>query len=365
MMVATENVVGAGSPEPRTMLLAGATGMYSGVASLRFQETDLNLIGVDLGRLKKLRIEVMDKTFEPAFINMGGRTIELRPLSGDPTPAPAVRVSAVLGSTASAVEEGGNTCSSETRWRVARAERRTYPVSLLPRSKVLVSKVFVETGAGRVKKGEKKGRRSVYLLAGGDHYQVPEYALKELLDRFTDDEERGFVRRLHVWRDEDDRFRWEFAIDPSDPIYSDNAQINKASSIPAQEWHEVLDFGEKPHARGGKQMFARIQKQGREDSGKFFMPVTVKELLLDHVRRRCISLRDLKGWRLIRTAEGLVKTVPSSKNNEPPIVLLDGNGISISNHLPSSDVHLDCKRKLGEGSVIASNIDDGRKRQRS
>ncbi len=364
-MVATEVVVGAGPPEPRTMLLAGATGLYSGVESLRFAETDLNLIGVDLSCLRNLRIEVMDKTFEPTFINMGGRTIELRPLSGDPTPAPAVSTVLELTASVSDVEEGGSTCSSETRWRVASAERRTYPVSLLPRSKVLVSKVSVETGAGRVRKGEKKGRRSVYLLAGGDHYQVPEYALKELLDRFTEDEARGVVRRLYVWRNEDDRFRWEFAVDPFDPIYSDNAQINKASSIPAQEWHEVLDFGEKPHARGGKQMFVRIQKQGREDSGKFFMPVTVKELLLDHVRRRGISLSDLKGWRLIRTAEGLVKTVPSSKNNEPPIVLLDGNGISISNHPSSSDAaNPDSKRKLGEGSVIASNIDDGRKRQR-
>ena len=158
IMIAAEVVVGAGSPEPRTMLLAGATGLYSGKGSLRFQETDMNLIGVDVRRLSKLRIEVMDKTFEPTFDNMGGRKIELRPLSSDPTPASAV--SSVLGPTASAVEEGGSTCSSEIRWRAAGAERKTYPVSILPRKKVLVSKHTVETGAGRAKKGERKGRRS-------------------------------------------------------------------------------------------------------------------------------------------------------------------------------------------------------------
>ena len=95
-------------------------------------------------------------------------------------------------------------------------------------------------------------------------------------------------------------------------------------------------------------MFVRIQKQGQEDSKKFYLPVTVKELLLDHMKKHGIGFRELKGWRLIRTAKGLVKTVPKSKNDEPPIVLLDGSGFEIRNHLSESfsDTQSGSKRKL-------------------
>jgi hypothetical protein len=197
-----------------------------------------------------------------------------------------------------------------------------------------------------VRKGGKKEGKTVSLLAGGDKYQVPDYASNGLLDKIRENAECGVVRLLNVWRDDEDKFRWEFAVDNSDPIYVDNTQTQKASSIPHEEWHEILEFGEKPHARGGKQMFVRIQKQGQEDSKKFFLPVTIKELLLDHIKKHGIGFRELKGWRLIRTANGLVKTVPKSKNDEPPIVLLNGSGIEIRNHLPLSDAHSGSKRSL-------------------
>jgi hypothetical protein len=360
----------AGSYETRTMLLASATGLYSGMGSLRFDETDLNLIGVDLGRLRNLRITVMDKKFEPTFGNMGRRLIELKPLIriiGDATLSangqsaseaesancgpgsdPAALTSAVLGPTALGpiLEEGTSTCSSDIPRLVAGAERRSYPVNMLPREKVPVTKYWVQTSAGRVRKGGKKEGKTVSLLAGGDKYQVPDYASNGLLDKIRENAECGVVRLLNVWRDDEDKFRWEFAVDNSDPIYVDNTQTQKASSIPHEEWHEILEFGEKPHARGGKQMFVRIQKQGQEDSKKFFLPVTIKELLLDHIKKHGIGFRELKGWRLIRTANGLVKTVPKSKNDEPPIVLLNGSGIEIRNHLPLSDAHSGSKRSL-------------------
>ena len=353
------------------MLLASATGLYSGMGSLRFDETDLNLIGVDLGRLRNLRITVMDKKFEPTFVNMGRRLIELKPLIrtiGDATLSAngqtaseaasanfgpgsdhAALTSAVLGPTALGpiLEEGTSTCSSDIPRLVAGAERRSYPVNMLPSEKVPVTKYYVQTSAGRVRKGGKKEGKTVSLLAGGDKYQVPDYASNGLLDKIRENaaSECGVVRLLYVWRDDEDKFRWEFAVDNSDPIYVDNTQTQKASSIPHEEWHEILEFGEKPHARGGKQMFVRIQKQG-QDSKKFFLPVTIKELLLDHIKKHGIGFRELKGWRLIRTANGLVKTVPKSKNDEPPIVLLNGSGIEIRNHLPLSDTHSGSKRSL-------------------
>ena len=362
----------AGSYETRTMLLASATGLYSGMGSLRFDETDLNLIGVDLGRLKNLRITVMDKKFEPTFGNMGSRLIELNPLirtisdtslsARDQSASEAESANYRLGSDSAAaagailgpaalgpiLEEGTSSCSSDIPRRVAGAERRNYPVNMLPREKVPVTKYYVQTSAGRVRKGEKKEGKTVSLPAGGDKYQVPDYASNGLLDKIREYAEFGVVRSLYVWRDDEDKFRWEFAVDSSDPIYVDNTQTKKASSIPHEEWHEILEFGDKPHARGGKQMFVRIQKQGQEDSKKFYLPVTVKELLLDHMKKHGIGFRELKGWRLIRTAKGLVKTVPKSKNDEPPIVLLDGSGFEIRNHLSESfsDTQSGSKRKL-------------------
>ena len=149
-----------------------------------------------------------------------------------------------------------------------------------------------------------------------------------------------------MWHYDEDKFRWEFEIDSSEPTYVDNTQTKKASSIPYEEWHEILEFGEKPHARGGKQMFVRIQKEGQEDSRKFYLPVTIKELLLDYTKTHNIGFKELKGWRLIRTADGLVKTVPKSKNDEPPIVLCSGSCIEIRNHLSLSDVQSGSKRSL-------------------
>jgi hypothetical protein len=356
----------SGSYETRTMLLASATGLYSGKGSLRFNETDHNLIGVDIGRLTNLRITVMDKNFEPTFCNMGRQKINLRPLtrtipeaslpvsdqSASEVQRPGSEFAAGTSTCSRAaalepiLEEGTSSCSSDIPRLVAGAERRNYPVSMLTREKVLVTKYYVQTSAGRVKKGQKKERKTVSLLAGGDRYQVPDYASNGLLDKIRENAENGVIRSLYVWRDDEDKFRWEFEINSSDPMYVDNTQTKKASSIPSEVWHEILEFGEKPHARGGKQMFVRIQKQGQEDSNKFYLPVTIKELLLDHVKKHNIGFKELNGWRLIRTAEGLVKTVPKSKNDEPPIILLSGSGIEIRNHLSLSDAQPGSKRSL-------------------
>ena len=309
------SVAGSYDYETRTMLLASATGLYSRKGSLRFNKTDQNLIGVDIGRLTNLRITVMDKSFEPTFGNMGRRIINLRPLtrtitedslsvrdqsaseverpgSGFDAVASTVSVPSALGPI---IEEGTSSCSFDIPRRVAGAKRRNYPVSMLPREKVQVTKYYVQTSAGRVGKGEKKEGKTVSLLAGGDKYQVPDYASNGLLDKIREYAEYGVIKSLNVWRDDEDKFRWEFEIDSSEPTYVDNTQTKKASRIPYEEWHEILEFGEKPHARGGKQMFVRIQKEGQEDSRKFYLPVTIKELLLDYTKTHNIGFKELKG----------------------------------------------------------------------
>jgi len=70
--------------------------------------------------------------------------------------------------------------------------------------------------------------------------------------------------------------------------------------------------------QGGKQMLVRIQKQGQEDSKKFYLPVTIKELMLDYMKKhRVLILTELKGWRsdTYRTV-GRRETVPKSEEVE-------------------------------------------------
>ena len=127
-----------------------------------------------------------------------------------------------------------------------------------------------------------------------------------------------------------------------EPVYNDNTQTLKAASIPFGEWYDVLEIGTTQHSKGGTQLFARIQVHEGKESKKYFLPRIIKELLIDHTKKKNVVLKDLKGWRLRRAADGLVKTIPKSKHNEPPVTLIDSNGFEISNHASSSPRNLSC-----------------------
>jgi len=105
----------------------------------------------------------MDKKFEPSFCNMGRRIVSLTQMSASQQSAGKLLLPGsdfVAGaSTDFGLEEGTSSCSSNVPRRVAGAERRNYPISMLPCEKVLVTKYYVETRAGRVKRGIKRKER--------------------------------------------------------------------------------------------------------------------------------------------------------------------------------------------------------------
>ena len=78
-LIGLDPEAGPATGEFRTMLLPGPTGLYTGKGSLRFQDTDMNLIGVDIARLRKLRLQALDHDFEPSFANMGKVKLQLSP----------------------------------------------------------------------------------------------------------------------------------------------------------------------------------------------------------------------------------------------------------------------------------------------
>jgi len=330
-------------PARRLMCLAGSTGLYTGNGSLRFNDTDMQLMGVDLDQLDNMRIRVPDKKIEPSFENMGSFLITLRPLkAGEDQPNSTVMQSAKL--TEVAPMEGESACSSEVRRHVAGVECRVISICMLPSSKVRVQKYFVQTTAGRVMPGQKKEGRTLVILAGGDKYKVPDHASNGLLDAVKANEAQGIRRQLFVWLDKDSKFRWEF--DMGDSAFLDNSQTCKAALIPVGEWLDILDIGETQHARGGKQMFARIRKDN--ENKKYFLPLIIKEQLFEYIKKEHVGLKDLRGWRLIRPFTGLVKTVPRSKHEEPPIFMKDSSGTEIKNHV--AHPHQGTKRELTEPS---------------
>jgi hypothetical protein len=202
---------------------------------------------------------------------------------------------------------------------------------MLPTEKVQVTRYTVNTSAGRAHTGLKKEGKTLTILAGGYKYQVPDYAANGLLDQIKTNEERALKQPLHVWRDSDQKFRWEFQAISEEPEYLDNTQINKAAGIQHGECFEILEFGEKPHARGASQLFVRLAMRQGEDNKRFFLPRTIKDLMLEHVKNGIVKLPRLKGWSLFRPSAGLVKTVPRSNNDEPPIILYDREGTKIQN----------------------------------
>ena len=110
------------------------------------------------------------------------------------------------------------------------------------------------------------------------------------------------------------------------------------------EWLDILYIGETQHARGGKQMFTRKDNENK----KYFLPLIIKEQLFEHIKKEHVGLKDLRGWRLIRPFTGLVKTVPRSKHEEPPIFMKDSSGTEIKNHV--AHPHQGTKRELTEPS---------------
>jgi len=333
----------------------------------------MNLIGVDIHQLSKLRLRVLDKSFEPSFENMGKVNLELRPLlpnademqvdklcDGDLRAGPingsdegaelrlemsSEGAQLAQAASESVLTEGMSTCSSEIRRRVAGVETKRLPISMLPREPVLVQEYFEQTSSGRVRKGQKKEGKTLVIIAGGDKYHVPDHASDGLLEAIKRDKATGVKRPLNVWRDENDIFRWEFETSDEEAVYTDNTQTLKAADIPYGHWFDVLEIGEIPHSKGGMQLFARL-KNG-EEKKKYFLPWVIKELLVEHTKKKNITLKDLRGWQLLRSANGLVKTVPKSKRDEPPVVLKDSQGCKISNHvLPPSD-EAEIERRAG------------------
>ena len=346
---------GAGSnlaTEKRRMLMAGKTGLFSGKGSLGFTDTDMQLIGVNLDCLDNLRISLMDKKFEPSYENMGHLLISLRPLTAagmedglNQNMCPFELAGAESGSLAGisaqldveskeeGLIEGESTCISEVHRLVAGVEGRLVPIGSLPRAKVRAKKYYDQTSPGRVMLGEKKKGKTLVILAGGDKYKVPDHASNGLLEAIKENEALGIKRQLYVWQDADGKFRWEFDTDTAEPVYMDNSQTCKAALIPERTWMEIAEIGEMQHAKGGKQMFARIKES--DGNKKYFLPLTIKEQLIEHTRQRNVGLRDLKGLCLMRTGAGLVKTVPKSKHNEPPILIVFTDGTEIRNHISS------------------------------
>ena len=68
-------------------------------------------------------------------------------------------------------------------------------------------------------------------------------------------------------------------------------------------------------------MFTRKDNENK----KYFLPLIIKEQLFEHIKKEHVGLKDLRGWRLIRPFTGLVKTVPRSKHEEPPIFMKDSS----------------------------------------
>ena len=88
------------------------------------------------------------------------------------------------------------------------------------------------------------------------------------------------------------------------------------------------------------------------------MPGVIKELLVEYTKKKNITLKDLKGWQLLRSADGLVKTVPKSKRDEPPVVLTDSQGCKVSNHVLPSSVEAEIERRVGSKRPMVEARDE-------
>ena len=191
------------SNESRRMWLAGHTGSYSDKGSLRFCDTDMQLIGVDVNSLDNLRISVLDNTFEPSYENMGRLQIRLRPLTAGQNTSPRELASGESQSMESLstrcaagdeeLLEGESTCSSDVRRLVAGVEARGRLVSIgtLPKMKVRVQRYYDQTSPGHVMRGQKKEGRTLVILAGGDKYKIPDHASNGLFEAIKKHEALG------------------------------------------------------------------------------------------------------------------------------------------------------------------------------
>jgi len=103
-------------------------------------------------------------------------------------------------------------------------------------------------------------------------------------------------------------------------------------------------------------LFERI-KNG-EEKKKYFLHRVIKELLVEYTKKKNITLKDLKGWKLLRSADGLVKTVPKSKRDEPPVVLTDSQGCKVSNHVSPSSVETEIEQRAGSKRPMVEARDE-------
>jgi hypothetical protein len=211
---------------------------------------------------------------------------------------------------------------------------RLVPISMLPYVKTRVQEYCIrETLATQRRKTTSE---SLIIKAGGDRYKIPEKVFNGLREALEVNKTTG--RQLYVWKELGGSFRWEFETDSTAPVYLDNSQIHKAAKLPVGVSMDILEFGKVTHSRGGEQMFVRV-RESAESTERYFLPMAIKVQMFDHVKKRCLSLSNMRGWRLIRQADGLVKTVPRSKHDEPPMDLEDGNGNHIRNHAMKRSRH--------------------------
>ena len=196
------------------------------------------------------------------------------------------------------------------------------------------------TSDGYAGKGSRKTGKTLVLYVGGDKYKVPDLYSAGLYEALQANEAQGVARELFVWQDMDENgeatgvLRWEFGSSEESLPYQDNHQIKKSAAIPAGEVHQVLSLERKAHSRGCQQLFVRLG----EAKNKFFLPNVIKHQLEEHLLHNCLELGELKGWSLLRVSSGTVKTVPASKHQEPPLLLLDGDSIVRSKNFAEADV---------------------------
>jgi hypothetical protein len=127
---------------------------------------------------------------------------------------------------------------------------------------------------------------TLVLTVSGDSYRVAAHAYSTLCRALEHDKALGVVHELTV-RYADSRFRWEL---------TDSDQQTKASF------------------------------QDNSD-GSFFLPNVLKHNLNNYLSHNNLQPQQLTGWSLLCIANGTVKTCPSSKHQEPQLLLLDSHDV--------------------------------------
>lgn len=354
------------------MWMAGSTGLYTGQGSLRNAVTDMNQIGVDVYLLESLRISILDEKYEPKYGDetVGSRVIHLIPVSDMPvsqqvtlgpinaTTDVMVEISDTLADVSesetllSMLDTGiASETSSDIRRKVAGVQDRYANLGSLPTSKTPVTNYKFITSSGRGYKGEKKQGKTIVIEAGGDRYKIPDYLSSGLYEAIRNKE----IKQLfYIWQEQETstgkpshmKVRWELEVNQERSLLVDNVKIQKVAAIPVGECMNIVQFGIVPHSKGGTQMFVRVWNGDK----KYFLPYVIKAQVDDFLVTKGLSLPELTGWTLTRTSDGLIKTIPKAKHDEPAIVLKDSRGN-------------DCIRNDGLGEHVTAAPLPGQKRR--